>query len=128
MLAVSQQSEWFSIKTGVRQGDVLSPLLFIIFMDLCFRDIGVGEHREEALAYADDVVTDTVVDLQEIMNKWHAGVTENGMKINTARDKTEFMMVSRRDEQYEIEMGLENIGQGSEYKNLTLSFLVNINN
>ena len=86
-------------------------------MDSCFRDIGVSEHGEETLSYADDVavVTDTIMDLPEILNKWHAGVIENGMKINTARGKTEFMMVSRRDEQYEIEMRLENIGQVSEY-------------
>ena len=28
----------FSIESGVRQGDVLSPLLLIIFMDKCIRD------------------------------------------------------------------------------------------
>lgn len=26
-------SRWFEVKTGVRQGGVLSPLLFILFMD-----------------------------------------------------------------------------------------------
>ena len=29
------ESESFDIKTGVQQGDVLFPLLFIIFMDKC---------------------------------------------------------------------------------------------
>ena len=37
------ESNWFKIETGVRQGDVLSPLLFILFMDSCARDIGVAE-------------------------------------------------------------------------------------
>ena len=28
-------SEWFEIRTGVRQGGTISPLLFIIYMDRC---------------------------------------------------------------------------------------------
>ena len=41
--------EWFDIETGVRQGDVLSPLLFIIFMDKCVRDAEIGHVGEEML-------------------------------------------------------------------------------
>ena len=48
------ESNWFEIETGVRQGDVLSPLLFIIFMDSCARDLGVAESSVETLMYADD--------------------------------------------------------------------------
>ena len=33
------ESEWFRIGSGVRQGGVLSPLLFIIFMDSCLKEI-----------------------------------------------------------------------------------------
>ena len=46
----------FSIESEVRQGDVLSPLLFIIFMDKCLRDVRIGENGEETLLCADDVV------------------------------------------------------------------------
>ena len=40
--AHNAESDWFDIQTGVRQGDVLSPILFIVFMDKCMRDIGIG--------------------------------------------------------------------------------------
>ena len=46
---------WFEIMTGVKQGDVTSPLLFILVMDKCMRNIGVGRYHEETLAYADHV-------------------------------------------------------------------------
>ena len=47
------ENDHFHIGFGVRQGDVLSPLLFIIYMNKCVRDIEVGYFGEETLIYAD---------------------------------------------------------------------------
>ena len=60
------ESDWFEIKSGIRQGDVLSPLLFIIFMDKCLRDIRTGINNEETVMYADGVVVfaDSVDDIE----------------------------------------------------------------
>ena len=83
------ESDHFHIGSGVRQGDVLSSLLFIIYMDKCVRDIGVGYFGEETLIYADDVVVlaDSVEDLQDKASRWLNGMSMNGIYIYIYEDK-----------------------------------------
>ena len=48
----------FTVRNGVKQGGVLSPLLFSIYTDSLLKKIeesGVGCHMFGALAYADDI-------------------------------------------------------------------------
>ena len=40
------ESDWFNIESGVRQGDVLSPLFFVIFMNRCLRDAQLNNEME----------------------------------------------------------------------------------
>lgn len=49
----SDDTPWFKIRSGIRQWGVLSPLLFIIFVDYCIKEIGRSS-EEVPLAYADD--------------------------------------------------------------------------
>lgn len=116
----AQDSKWFEVNRGVRQGDVLSPLLFVIFMDKCMREIGVGELGEETMVYADDVavVTDNLASLHEVAERWHEGMTRNGMKINTGPGKTEFMVVSRREHLCNLGMAEKHICKVEKYKYL----------
>ena len=58
----SVESDSFSVKNGVRQGAILSPSLFCVYLDTllsCLRDAGVGCHVGGsflgAVGYADDV-------------------------------------------------------------------------
>ena len=55
-------SEPFGVSNGVRQGEVLSPILFTVYLDellhqLTSLDIGchVGHHFVGVLCYADDI-------------------------------------------------------------------------
>ena len=45
-------------------------------------------------------------------------MSNNGMKINTAEGKTEYIVISRREEEYEIKMEEEKIKQVTDYKYL----------
>ena len=114
------ESDWFEIKSGVRQGDVLSPLLFVIFMDKCLRDIRTEHCREETVMYADDVVAiaDSAVDIQDVASRWWNGMKANGMKINTKKGKTEYVVVSRTPELYDIYMEHNKINQTENYCHL----------
>ena len=53
------REKWFEVKTGVRQGSVLSPLLFALYLDSCLKRICIRENREHTLVYADDAAVIT---------------------------------------------------------------------
>ena len=60
----------FNIESGGRQGDVLSALLFIIFLDKCIREVRIAAIGEESLLYADVVVVaNSRTDILDVMEK-----------------------------------------------------------
>lgn len=96
-----REDNWFEVNAGVRQGGVISPLLFILFMDRCMKDLNLGEGII-TLAYADDIalVAEHPTELQNALNAWNIALKRANMKINT--NKTEIMMVARQKEDIEI--------------------------
>lgn len=91
----------FEIKNGVKQGDSLSPLLFITYMDQIIktakrrtRPTRLGYHNlnpvyTQGLVYADDIVliSGNINDLQRNLDIWNTCLREKGMEINIEKSK-----------------------------------------
>ena len=103
----SVESKTFSVKNGVRQGAILSPSLFCVYLDtlLCqLRDAGVGCHLGGsflgAFGYADDVtlLAPTRYGLQTMLKICEEFATSHSMLFSTdpspAKSKTKCMFFS----------------------------------
>ena len=96
------KSKPFTVGVGLRQGCVLSPLLFMIFMDRISRrsrgseSIRYGSLEVSSLLYADDVIllASSVQDLQRALERFAAECEAAGMRISTS--KSEIMVLSRK--------------------------------
>ena len=73
---------------------------------------------QEVLVYADNVavVLDTDQELQNVASTWASSIKNNGMKINTAKGKTEFMHIGRTKRELDICMDSERLHQAESYK------------
>ena len=102
------ESEAFSVKNGVRQGAILSPSLFCVYLDtlLCqLREAGVGCHMGReflgAFGYADDVllIAPSRQALQIMLTVCENFATSHSMLFSTdadpAKSKTKCLVFSR---------------------------------
>ena len=97
-------TEMFSILTGVRQGCILSPFLFLIVMDFVMRkttdghDFGIvwGQKKLADLDFADDLalLCHTQQALQDMTNRLHVCGKKVGLRISG--EKTKVMTVGAR--------------------------------
>ena len=95
-------ADWVEIKRGVRQGCVMSPLLFSLYGEIIMREIAdlggvsVGGKNINNIRYADDTVliADSEEKLQRLVERVDAAGEEMGLRIN--RKKTECMVMSKR--------------------------------
>ena len=97
-------TDWFQVVTGVRQGCLLSPSLFNLFLEFVMKDlrnldngIQMGEMSINNIRYADDTtLVDLVFDkLQISTNELEKACSKWGMKINPKKCKV--MTADNRD-------------------------------
>ena len=102
VLHKGELSETINITNGVRQGCVLSPLLFIVALDEIMRETtqtarGIQwtpYRRLEDLDFADDValLSHTHKDMQDKLDALNTAAAKYGLKIN--RSKTKYMRLN----------------------------------
>ena len=107
----------FKIKRGVKQGDALSCILFIMCMEPLIRNIdsnpnispivarSLNNSLPKTYAYADDVncvTKDREIDLQGIFNEYERLTKNSGLELNA--DKTEIIRLGRNpiERQYNV--------------------------
>ena len=79
-------TEWFKVMNGLKQGCMLSPLLFNLFInDLveAINSLGVGQEKVSVLLYADDLVlvAETEADLQKLLDTLSNWCTRNQIQV-----------------------------------------------
>lgn len=92
-------SDYFETRSGVKQGCLLSPLLFALFLNDLHDELGaglnIGETNIRILLYADDIVifADKPHILQLMINRLERYCMNWSMKVNLSKSK---IMVFRR--------------------------------
>ena len=98
----NQVTQPFEINKGVRQGCVLSPLLFNIFLsdlakelDVLEEKVKLGNSEIAALIWADDIIlfSESESGLQNMLNTLHIYCQDNKLEINI--DKTKCMTFNK---------------------------------
>ena len=94
------RTEQFAIKVGLHQGSALSPLLFIVVLDVISEEFRRGLPWE--LLFADDlaVATNSEEELQRRWLSWQIQMENKGLKVNT--EKTEVMVCSKTEREANI--------------------------
>jgi len=80
-------SNSFEVKVRMHQGSALSPLLFVMVMEVLSSEIRVALPWE--FLYADDlvVIAETEDDLIKRLNEWKDNVENRGMRVNMNKTK-----------------------------------------
>ena len=111
----SDVSSFFEIALGVKQGEPLSPLLFILFINDVYSDLKNADNGGEItgisinhicfflLLFADDMIlfTKTPTELQILLNKLQKYSTEWGLRVNTKKTKI-CIFENRRSQQNQL--------------------------
>ena len=122
------KSDWFNVNGGLRQGCILSPLLFIIFMDNISRrsttpdGMELNDVKVQSLLFADDIarLTSAADRLQEALDHFETECSSSGMKINA--NKIEVLVLSRQPGKCNMHLNGRKLKQVDRFKYLGLEY------
>jgi exonuclease III len=125
---LGRKSEMFRVGAGLRQGCVLSPLLFIIYMDrIARRSLGqesvrIGSVSVSHLLFADDlaILASSQSDLQRSLDRFSLECEAASMRVNTA--KTETLVISRNPGQCNLHINGVPLKQVEKFRYLGVVF------
>lgn len=111
-------TNWFPVSSGVRQGCILSPLLFIIYMDAIAKEANPQQEDINELIFADDhaLIYKDKDNLQHHINSLNACCKKYNMKINI--EKTELLTVNKTPVRRSITIEGKALQQAGEFKYL----------
>ena len=122
---------WFNVSNGVKQGCLLSPSLFNLFVNDLLLSLSASEHgidcggdtKIPALAFADDIVliAPNPQKLQALINMTFSWCTKNGIQFNLQKTKVMHIRHKRRPQSsFVFKCGNNQIQYCDEYKYLGL--------
>ncbi len=134
VLVGQQRTEWFPVEAGVRQGCILSPILFIIFIDGLVSAVkktrvksvleGV---RFNIMLFADDVVllAESKQDLQLLLDKVYSYSQSWRFKWNSVKSKV-LRFCPRKLQKQHYFLGLQELEVVKSFKYLGVDFQENL--
>ncbi|CAG2245226.1 unnamed protein product [Mytilus edulis] len=130
-LSPTMFTEWFSVDSGVRQGDNLAPTLFALFIDELVPLINglscgalIGDDMISCLLYADDLVliSGTVDGLQNQLNALNDWTKTQLMNVNTEKTKIMHIRKTTKDRtQFTFRLGDNIVAFVNKYRYLGLT-------
>jgi hypothetical protein len=131
-------TDWFPVNTGVRQGCILSPLLYALFINGLIKelkrlDIGVeieeGGEKLNSLLYADDIVllAQNRQDLQKLMNAVTDYARKWRFELNPKKSEVVVFGMKRAPRNIVWKLGEHVVKQVNQYKYLGMELTRTLN-